>query len=62
MIYEFDDDAAALYILSENFGVSRGGMIYPNDFRGDESPMETAAINYLCAEWDYGYLDKNPDE
>ncbi len=56
------DDMDALKLLEKNFKVSRGGMIYPTSYDGKETPEETSAINYLCAEWDYGYTDINPDE
>lgn len=55
------DDMDALSLLDTNFKVSRGGMIYPKDLNITETPEETSAIDYLCAEWDYGYTETNPD-
>ena len=49
-----DDGVALRYLEERNFQVSRGGIIHgPLTREGTEE--ERSAIEYLCAEWDYGY-------
>jgi hypothetical protein len=58
---EFNDDGRAWYFLKYTHGVTRGGVIYPYEPLKPETPMQTAAINYLCAEWDYAYEKEKPE-
>lgn len=57
MIPEWDgDDFDALMFLKEHDIVdSGGGILQPPTWPYEETPRVSAAINYLCDEWDYGY-------
>lgn len=57
---EFHDDAAALVVISSDFKVSRGGMIYPAVEGYKPTERQYRAIDYLIMEWDYGYSSIRP--
>ena len=48
------DDTSALRIL-ERYKI-KGGVII---LMGDETELESQAINYLCSEWDYACMTEN---
>jgi len=52
---KFDDDVAAWDVLKYQFGVTRGGVIYPYDHDKVVTPRQNAAIDYLFREWDYEF-------
>jgi len=51
---EFEHDGEAWMELRENFRDDRG-CIKPKNKGYEPDRDEIDAINYLCAEWDYGY-------
>lgn len=58
---DFKDDLHAWDYIKYTHSVTRGGMIYPLEPDRKETKIQTQAINYLCAEWDYGYLERKPE-
>lgn len=52
---EFDDDGAALNAIEENYIIPKGFIIQPKVDGYKPTELEGAAIDYLCAEWDFGY-------
>jgi len=51
-----DEEGDAWRLLCANGYKDIGGMICHDDPNHIETPEECKAINYLCSEWDYGFL------
>lgn len=51
------NESTAFTQITENFKISRDGIIYPiNGYSPTEE--DYSAIDYLILEWDYGYSSK----
>jgi hypothetical protein len=53
----FDHDGEAWSVLKLKGYTEHNGMIFPPALDHKELPDETEAINYLCSEWDYGFME-----
>lgn len=52
-----DGDWAALALLSKAGYKDRGGILYhPEGQLHHETSEQSEAIDYLCSEWDYGWV------
>lgn len=58
---KFYYDKPAIDLLKRNgYAIVLGGVITNARCReGDETPAITAAINYLCTEWDFCYISQD---
>jgi hypothetical protein len=56
----FESDTQALELLNHNFKLNAGGIVAR---KPDYSPTreERWAIDYLCDEWDYCYVEKRKE-
>lgn len=58
----FENDSEAYTVISENFVIPRGFIIAPRVSGYKPNELEGAALDYLCDEWDYGYLPTTVEE
>ena len=55
----FYNDDEAFMAIEGAYGVTVGGIIYPLT-DAQITPDQSAAIDYLCDEWDYAYEPQKP--
>lgn len=60
IIDDNDDWGALEYLLDSGRYQQMGGILYPYDEGQQETEDETALINFLCSEWDFGYQKDFP--